>query len=176
MEILVTLGFIYLYLTNTLQNALYFVLIAGSLGLVYTYFYNREKILQSLITCIMIVVFASFTLIFNNPKIYMLKTTFSFSALGVTLIAWPLFTKKTLLEALVTEISCQRKTIYYLHYLSILFCLIAAVTNIYIVEYTDIVTWGKFKIALALVSALYTTIVLAILCKPWEKEDEQRKD
>lgn len=170
MELVITLGFILLYMKSTLQTALIFVLCTGSLSLLYAYFFNKDKLLQYVIYFASMALFASFTFIFDDPKIYMLKTTFSFSLLAFALIAWPLVRKRTLFQEALTHIILDEKYHRVIQPLSIAFALIIAVANTYVVYHYDIYTWGKFKVALAILTTAYTTICFYLLCQTGEKK------
>ena len=170
MEILITIGFIYLYYYSTLQAALTFVGVGSLCSVIYGYFYNKEKIIQYLAFFLMVVIFGSFTLIFDDPKIYMLKTSFSFIVLAGFLFCWPIFMKKTLFDEIITTKTCSDKTLRTINLLSIFMCLCISATNAYIVQNYDMVTWGKFKIILGFLTAIYTTVCLAVLSSPWKKQ------
>lgn len=172
MEILITIGFIYLYYTtSSLKISLSFVLCSSFASLVYAYFFNRDKVIQYLAFVVMIVIFGSFTLIFDDPKIYMLKTSFSFAILGTTILLWPIFMKRTLFEEIVTKTTCEQSTLLKVQYSSILVCFLIAILNAYVVNNYDMITWGKFKIGLGILTTIYCAICLSLISQPWKNGD-----
>lgn len=169
MEMIITLGFIYLYYTtSSLPISLSFAAIGSLLNLIYCYFFNKEKIMQCLAFFVMMIVFGSFSLIFDDPKIYMLKTSFSFIILGVVLFVWPFIMKKTLFDEIVTEKTCTQTTLKVINNTSIITCLLISALNAYVVQNYDMITWGKFKIALGISTAIYLTACFAIISPPWK--------
>ena len=169
MELLITLGFIFLYMKSTLKTALIFVLITGSFSLMYAYFFKQDKLLQYVIYFTSMALFASFTFIFDDPKIYMLKTTFSFSLLALALILWPVIRQKTLFEETLSHMRLEKKYHQIIQPLSIFVALSIAGVNTYVVYNYDIYFWGKFKVALAFMTTAYTTICFYLLCQTGEK-------
>lgn len=172
MELLITLGFIGLYYkTGSVKTALLFVLIASLLSALYSFFVKKEKIFQQVLFFGLFLIFGAFTLIFDDPKIYMLKTSFSLTLLALAFLLWPFLRKRTLFEEMVPSPLCAKHTLSRIQNMSIVLCLLLAGINGYIVQYYDIIIWGQFKILLAIVTTCYTAGCLAALTKPWKKEN-----
>lgn len=176
MEVIITLGFIYLYYTtSSLQISLSFVAFCSFAHLVYCYFFNDNKLNQSLTFFVTMIIFGSFSLIFNDPKIYMLKTSFSFIILSIVLFIWPFIMKKTLFDEIVTEKTCTAATLKSINNITIVVCILIAALNTYIVmKYDDVIIWGKFKIALGVLTMVYLAACLSVISSPWKNTSGEK--
>lgn len=156
------------------------LLVATPLALLSTYFIYKKVETVAKITCLIVMVFASLTLIFHSDAFIKWKVTIIYALFAVALLVSQWFTEKPLIQRMLgsnQEIKLADNLWLKLNSAWAIFFIICAALNIYIAFWLSLDTWMNFKVfGLTAATLVFTVLSVVYIYKNMSKEHTEEEN
>lgn len=172
--------FFLVYKTYDIYYASGALLVATPLALLATYLVYKKVEKIAKITCIIVMVFASLTLIFHSDAFIKWKVTIIYALFALALLISQWFTKKPLIQRMLgsnQEIKLPDSNWIKLNSAWAIFFIICAAVNIYIAFWLSLDTWMNFKVfGLTAGTLIFTVLSVVYIYKNMSKEHSEEEN
>lgn len=168
--------FFIVYKTYDIFYASGALLVTTPLALLATYLIYKKVEKVAKITCLIVMVFASLTLIFHSDAFIKWKVTIIYALFALALLISQWFTKKPLIQRMLgsnQEIKLPDSHWAKLNSAWAIFFIICAALNVYIAFWLSLDTWMNFKVfGLTAGTLIFTVLSVVYIYKNMAKEHQ----
>ncbi|EKT56227.1 septation protein A [Providencia sneebia] len=156
------------------------LLITTPLALLATYLIYKKVEKVAKITCVVVMIFASLTLIFHSADFIKWKVTIIYAAFALALLISQWFTEKPLIQRMLgsnQEIKLPDSNWAKLNSAWAIFFIVCALLNIYIAFWLSLDAWMNFKVfGLTAGTLIFTVLSIVYIYKNMAKIHSEEKN